>query len=386
MFMAECTVPKTIIINAANLHGGGGVQVAISFLDELARLEAHRSGLTVLASDEVAEGLSELGVDVSVFRSFEVVNSYGPWRGFSVLREKLKRADLAFTLFGPLYQIKKPNISIVGFAQPWIAYPDNEVYNKLSYFSAILNRIKFAVQKNVFKFSSDFIVVESENIRDQLISLGVVKPSDISVVSNCISGIYQRPDVWRSVKMPVTPGRIRLGIVTRDYLHKNLDIIPAVKACLEKDYGIDSAFFVTFKESEWIKKSDEFRNSVLNIGVIRPEQCPSFYQQIDAVFFPSLLECFSATPLEALASKKPLFASDRPFVSEYCGNIPMYFDPNSPADAARVIAEFVHKGISSERVESACQHVRSLPGARDRALAYLQIVERLMAGKPGSTP
>lgn len=382
--MAETTVLKNIIINAANLHVGGGVQVAISFLDELSRLEAHRSALNVLASDEVAQGLSEVGVDVSVFRSFEVVNAYGPWRGFNVLKEKLKHADLVFTLFGPLYQFKKPATSIVGFAQPWIAYPDNEVYNKLSYFNRILNRIKFAIQKNVFQFSSDCIVVESKNVRDQLVSMGVVKASDVSVVSNCISGIYQRPDVWRNVKMPVTPGKIRLGIVTRDYIHKNLDIIPAVKTYLERDYGIDAAFFVTLKESEWIKKSEYFRKSVFNIGPISPEQCPNFYQQIDAVFFPSLLECFSATPLEALALRKPLFASDRPFVSEYCHNFPMYFDPNSPADAARVIAEFVHQGINSERVESACQHVRSLPGARDRALAYLQIVERLMAGKPGS--
>lgn len=383
--MADSKLPKNIMINAGNLHAGGVVQVAISFLDELARIEWHRSALDVLASTEVAQGLAKLDVDVSVFRSFEIVDVYGAGRGYGLLREKLKNADIVFTLFGPLYQIKKPFINISGFAQAWIAYPNNEVYERLSKIDRFAYRIKYFLQKMAFWFSSDYIVVEADNIRDQLVAMGVVPEDKISVVYNCISGIYQRPDVWREVNVPVTTGRLRLGIVTRDYHHKNLAIIPSVRDVLESRYGIQSVFFVTLTENEWRKKSDEFKKAVINVGPLSPEQCPDFYRQIDAVFFPSLLESFSATPLEALASRKPLFASDRPFVSEICRDFPMYFDPNSPEDAARVIADFVEHGISSERVESACRHVHSLPGARDRALAYLQIVERLMAGQPGST-
>ena len=62
---------------------------------------------------------------------------------------------------------------------------------------------------------------------------------------------------------------------------------------------------------------------------------------MDAIIFPSLLECFSATPLEAMAMEKPFFASDREFIRDVCSDYALYFDPEDPISAANVINDYL---------------------------------------------
>ena len=54
-------------------------------------------------------------------------------------------------------------------------------------------------------------------------------------------------------------------------------------------------------------------------------QCPSYFKELDGIILPSLLECFSATPLEALIMGKPIFLSDRQFNKDVVGDFYFYF-------------------------------------------------------------
>lgn len=351
----------------------------MSFLQEAAISPTANLRLSVIASTTVAAGLARLGVDISDFDRFEILDTYA-WRGMSRLRKRLRGADAVFTIFGPLYLLPKPRLSIVGFAQAWIVYPDNDVYGRISHFARLKTKIHYFLKEQAFRLGTDFAFVEAEHARQGLLARRMFASDRIAVVPNCISDLYLLPEVWAGVAMPTGGAPFRLGIVSRDYLHKNLDTIPDVKAILRREYGLDVDFIVTFTESEWACKPASFRSAVLNAGALDVEQCPSFYDRLDGVFFPSLLECFSATPLEAMIMRKPLFASDRPFVRDFCEDFPWYFDPSSPADAARVIAGFLRSGDHTARLEAARDHILSLPGARQRANSYLAWVERLLAG------
>jgi glycosyltransferase involved in cell wall biosynthesis len=112
---------------------------------------------------------------------------------------------------------------------------------------------------------------------------------------------------------------------------------------------------------------------VVNIGALDVAQCPSFYLQLDGVLFPSLLECFSATPLEAMAMKRALFVADRPFNRDVCGDAAFYFDPLDPGSAANAIAAFINaREAGQAKVEMAYCHVMGLPGPDIRAQQYLE--------------
>jgi len=98
---------------------------------------------------------------------------------------------------------------------------------------------------------------------------------------------------------------------------------------------------------------------------------------MDAIIFPSLLECFSATPLEAMAMKKPLFASDRKFVRDVCGDFAWYFDPEDPSDAANLISTYINKQmkLNGEELNAAREHAIQFSNAHQRAINYLRIIQ-----------
>lgn len=366
-----------VVINATNLHVGGGVQVAVSVIDELSRFDAISSRVDILVSEKIDSELTQIGCVKSRYRSFQVYNSYGISCLWSGLRQQLKRYDVVLTIFGPLYQCRMPKISIVGFAQAWIIYPENEVQSALSIFQKIKARVKFKLQEAFFRRSSA-VVVELAHVRDMLIRRGIKSGEKVFLAHNCISRIYYEPEFWQPLKHKISRDRFNIGFLGRNYIHKNTGILPRVRRLLKEQYGLNVEFYVTFNEDEWANTNKEFRHSVQNLGSLRLAQCPSFYKEMDAVIFPSLLECFSVTPLEALALRKPLFASDRNFVRDICGDFALYFDPLKPESIAAVIAIYIQNqvGKDQERLAAAAEHVKNFSNARTRALQYAAILEQ----------
>ncbi len=128
-------------------------------------------------------------------------------------------------VFGPLYRLRTSIPCIVGFAQPWIIYPDNEIASAMSRLARWRTRLKFAVQSLFFR-KADLLLVELEHVRRRLDTLGIAAESRVSVVRNCLSAIYGDPARWQQAPQLAPTGGFRLGFVGRDYAHKNTRIFP----------------------------------------------------------------------------------------------------------------------------------------------------------------
>ena len=373
---------KRVLINASNLHVGGGVQVATSFILELSKLSVCASEVdwSFYVSSAVDRNLKASGLCLDRFRNYQVVDVHG----LGALNRKTSALfdgfDLVFTVFGPLYVRARLKSHLVGFAQPWIVYPQNEVFERLSFKQRLLFRVKFALQW-LFFMRGDRLIVELGHVKERLESVKGFDPGRIDVVANCVSAVYFDDSKWSSVPglEDVDPDVVRLGFVTRDYPHKNLDFLPDVGRELARISGRKYRFYVTLNEQEWASRSPHFKDFVRNVGPLTVAQCPTFYRAMDGVIFPSLLECFSATPLEALAMRRPLFASDRGFVRDVCAANAIYFDPLDAAAAAELIIDWFERRSKDEQaahVERGHRHLLSLPGSRERAQAYLEIIQK----------
>lgn len=362
------------MINASNLHVGGGVQVATSVIGELAHMAALPPGLVIWASDAVDNNLRKLGYDLSALPAYEVVNSHGLNLLRSPLARRMQAFDAVLTIFGPLYIWKLAGVNITGFAQSWIINPDNEVARASGWRQSLLNRLKFGLQAAFFK-RADQLVVELEHVRDGLLRRGIGAGSVIHVVRNSLSSLYLSPDHWQAVSVPVTGCDLKLGFVGSNYAHKNTRIFPQVIDALRRNHGINASIYVTFTDEEWAACDDAFRAVVTNVGPLFVTQCPTFYRSMDAVIFPSLLECFSATPLEAMAMERPLFASDRPFNRDVCQGHAHYFDPLSPTSAAAAIAwVFANGGPDQQTLRAARDHAIHFSSPKERAEKYLALL------------
>ncbi|HWK42610.1 MAG TPA: glycosyltransferase family 4 protein [Croceibacterium sp.] len=364
----------TYSIDCSNLHVGGGVQVACSFVNELQNSFDGDFSLSIIASAEVVRHLHRKSFDAPFAFPIQVVDTFG-WRPLSRgAREYTNKHTRVFTVFGPLYRWRTPFKSIVGFAQPWIIYPDNECYARLPLLRRLPTRLKFKVQSIFFK-RADELVVELEHVKEGLIRELGIAPERIHVVHNCLSSLYADETSWRPVSIPPSKGALRLGFVGRNYSHKNTAIFPDMIRALKNQHSIDARCYVTFTEAEWRACTPEFRKVCVNVGPLDVDQCPTFYRAMDGIVFPSLLECFSATPLEAMAMERPLFASDRLFNTEICGEHAWYFDPMAPETAADCIASaFGGSGPDHEALRRAREHAISFASPKERAQRYLEIL------------
>lgn len=370
-------IRKNILINTSNLHLGGGLQVGISFLYEVSKLNIKDIfSLHVIASNEVSEELARLNVDRDIFSSYDVVNTYGIKAIYSKVNRNIKNYDLVFTVFGPNYLRMKAKKEIVGFAQLWMLNFDNPISRKMPFLKRIMLRSKFDLQW-LFFLRSDHYIVELEHVKKGLIANKGINDEKISVVYNTVSSLYLDNQYWKSITIDKKQEELSLGIVTRDYPHKNLEILPSVAHALELKYNMKVHFYTTLNDLEWDTKDEYFKRYVSTVGSLSPDECPSFYEQIDGVIFPSLLECFSATPLEAMVMNKPLFASDRGFVRDVCGNHATYFNPLDADDIAENIASYFKSDLDrTEQLQQARDHALNFSSAKGRAVQYLEIIQQ----------
>jgi glycosyltransferase involved in cell wall biosynthesis len=366
---------KRVLINMSNIHGGGALQVAISFVSELFFINKRNWNVTVLISSEIASGVDGSALEISAW-NFEIFDTYGLKTLVSNLNKYQKQFDVVYTLFGPKYTLAKANVDIVGFAQLWILEFDNPISSSLSFLERSKLRLKFSLQKWFFQ-RADRLVVELEHVKRSLAEKHIFNSGHISVVHNTLSSLYLDSKLWQDVAVNHKKGEIAIGFVTRDYSHKNIKILPRVAKILNEQYRLPVRFYLSLNDSEWANYQQDFNGLGETVGSLNVYQCPRFYEQMDAVIFPSLLECFSATPLEALAMKKPLFASDRGFVRDVCKEYAIYFDPLDADNIARVIGRyFMGAQKSDDELEAARNHVFAFSNAKQRAQDYLNIIQQ----------
>jgi len=371
-----------VLINGSNLHVGGGVAVATSYIKSLSQKKNLEFDISLLVSTKIMKNLKDLDTDFSVFRSVKSIDYVGIKALWSGLSKELSGYDLVFTVFGPAYTLRKPTRHIVGFAQPSIIYPDSRAFLKIPVRQRKVERLRFKLQEFFFA-QADALVVELEHVKTGLQKIPAFRNKKIYVVNSAVDSVFSEPDRWLAIDTPMgSDRRIKLGLISRNYAHKNLDLLPYIKQTLKEKHAIEADLFVTFVPEEWDTCSDFFKENINNVGPLTLAQCPTFYASLDGVIFPSLLECFSAVPIESMLIGKPLFASDLPFIRDCCKTYANYFTPEDADSAAAVIADYYSRPLAEQEsfVSDAQRIVSSYPSAADRADSYLTLIRRELNG------
>ena len=357
---------KLNYINLSNISTGGAIQVAMSFVDHVVNSEINHN-FYFLFSNRLHKEIKQSHLAPFLNQlNYKVISKYSLFFYFTIIQPKK-----IFTLFGPLYSIKLLSRRdwISGFAQPWILYPKNKVYDELDTITFLRFRIIFWIQK-VFFFNSHTLIVEHKGIEAKLQKL--FKSKKIIVANNCLNQVFLNPTNWKSISIPDTK-KLKIGVIGRNYIHKNLKIIPEVHNFLEKNHSIKPQFFCTLTSTEMSRMSEDFNKKVVSLGELSINQCPDFYNNMDMIFFPSNLECFSATPLEALYMNKSIVCSNLPFNKNIIGKFGVYFEPNNAVSAAEKIAFTLEKQINVKSKE-AKKFVFSNFKSEDRFKIYINTI------------
>jgi glycosyltransferase involved in cell wall biosynthesis len=135
----------------------------------------------------------------------------------------------------------------------------------------------------------------------------------------------------------------------------------------------------TLRDGEWAALPPGARKWMFNHGESTAQQVLDIYRQVDAIFFPSLLETSSVTPLEANVLGIPLLASDRDFVRS-SADAALLFEPKDPGSVAAALIEFeADKDRFWRRARSTAVDYREQLSGSSRSEAYFDLVDGQLA-------
>lgn len=369
-----------ILINTSNLYVGGGLQVALSFLNELKQME-QKHEYHVFLSQAVDKQVNQNEFPAN-FKFYLIEKSPSSLKSrrsivsrLDALEEQIK-PDIVFSVFAPTYWRPKTT-HIVGFALGWLTNPKSEAYETLGMRQKIKRNLDSLYKKFYVKRDADFYIVETDDVREKMYRVLNIPKQDIFVVGNTYSEYFDREDAPTFELAEKRSNEFRLITIAHNYPHKNLLVIKEVLPYLKSE-KFHYKFFVTIDEKSYQEHFEGMNEQVINLGPVPSKYCPSLYQQCDALFLPTLLESFTASYPEAMKMQKPILTSDLSFAHSICGDAAVYFDPLDPKDIAeKIIRLSEDKVLQNELIDKGLERLESFETAKSRAQKYIDICENI---------
>jgi glycosyltransferase involved in cell wall biosynthesis len=371
---------QRVLVDASNLHVGGGVQVAASLIEELTAIVGEDSkgtiDLTVQCSSAVGAA-----VDGKAERPFALSVADSRFRSWTVPEG---RWDAALTIFGPAYRRRVAPLEIVGVAIPSIGYGVGRV--------GITARVRMESRmRNAAKLSylrrADIVIAETEHFARAL--KRHLPASPIKVIGNAPSRAF----LDQARQLPQAPargdssGQLRVAVVARDYPHKNLNFIGQLGQAIEAQSGRSPVFEVTLTQDEWRRKSQLFKKYAHNNGLVNTDGLIEVFGRCHISLLPSLQEVASVTPYESIAVGLPTFVSDRGFMRELMRDAVFYIDPLDPvASSTAILRTMADSDLLVRNRTAASSLLAEIPCARERAESYLMVILDALHSRKGTGP
>ncbi len=368
-----------LIINASGTRATGVTQVTVSFIRECIKHPENQYFVFISKTVESQLNQSEFTKNFSFYvfdyKPFFNLKGIKTWRKLIRL-EKDIRPDCVFTVFGPsVWQPNAPHL--MGYAYPYYIYPESPFFKIISN----KKRFIFALHKIFHKFylerNGKFYVCETEDVTSRLPNYLKCNPMNLYTVTNSCND-YFNDFIPRTVN--ILPKKkyneFRFITLSSFMTHKNLTILNEIIPILRKRLSsVDIRFILTVDPKLLNERlNPDILSQIHNLGRIPISDCPQVYYESDAMFLPSLMECFSASYAEAMKMRKPIATSNLPFATVVCGNSAIYFDPMNPEDIAQELIRLITEpDLQKKLVENGIKRLETFDTATSRAQKYLDI-------------
>ena len=368
-----------LVINTAHQRFGGAIQVALSFINECRHFPEHEYHVWV--GPGVAKSLQTQDFPTNFtfyyfdFGVITLTTIFKIQKALSQLEQHIK-PDVSIATSGPTYFYSKLP-QIVGFNLGLYIYPESPYVKELSLKARGKLTLKKALHYYFFKRDTTAYVVQTEDVNQRVRK--ALSTQQVVTVTNTHNGYFLENKKYDLPLPQKQQSLFRLVTLTSYYAHKNLELLPLVAQELES-LGITTVQFVlTLKPSDFEQHISP-HPFIVNIGPIQPEACPSLYRECDALFLPTLAECFSASYPEAMVMEKPIITTDLGFARSICGEAALYFEPKNAKEAALCIKKILDTPeLSQDLVKQGKEQLKKFDTATQRAQKYLELCTNVIS-------
>ena len=382
--MSKSNKPK-IALNMTTLNQGGVIQRAMSFIGNLdsalSEFDWH-----LLASKTINAQLkatqTTTTVPVSVFETSPSKNTASR----KLIAKSITEINpqMVYTFGGPSY-LKLAAPELTGITDGWMTHSDAEAYRSVP---RLRNRwgLKLASRYKLqwCKKASHFIV-QTETSKQGLAASGKINLNRIHVIPNALSPWYRNADYEITKQNHSQP--IKIFCFAAAYSHKRHDMLPDVCKHLERLGLNDFEILITLPDDNPITqsvmshaKSIGVAKRIRNLGPIPATDGVKIFQQCHICFMPTVLETFSATYLEAMATRTPIVTSNREFATEICGTGALYFESsNAQVAAAKIFEVVTQPEVGKNLVAEALKQLEVFPNVEQQMNIYRQTLSTLLS-------
>ncbi|AGQ04749.1 TPA: glycosyltransferase [Acinetobacter baumannii] len=333
-----------ILIDSSIVSKGGGVQVALSIIENIANDKDFE--VICVVNSEIDKQLS-LNAKNNI-KHYYVENIEPIYKKFiqgkriSLIEQKHK-PDFVFVVFGPAYWKPKAK-TVQGFALGKMLY---EKELGVDFKEKILNLIK----KKIFQWSQSYLLVETELVKAKLANYLGYSKEKIFVIGNSYSPNFKKNVLANEDRINKQKDIFQILVPGSYYPHKNLERIILSLIELRSSSHLKSKIKVLFtipeKSSDWsnllaLAKKHNVDDLITTVGFVQNSQFAELYLQSNAIICASLVESSTAVFPEAFLANRPLLVSERPFAKELCEDAAIYFEPLDEKSIANAILELVN--------------------------------------------
>lgn len=367
-----------IVINSAHQRFGGAVQVVLSFINECKKFPENEYHIWV--GPGVGNSLNkadfpsnfyfyEFDFGIIDFKTIQTIQ-----KKLSILEVEIKPAIIISTSGPSYFHSKAPQI--IGFNLPLYIYSESPFVKELSLKERLKLHLKKAIHFYYFKRDAVAYVVQTDDVNERV--RRALKTTNVHTVSNTYNNYFSSPKCFQKRLPERGINEIRLLTLTSYYSHKNLELIPLLAKEVEKRGIVNIRFVLTLKETDY-KKHLTPHPYIVNVGPVKPEECPSLYSECDVMFLPTLAECFSASYPEAMVMGKPIITTDLGFAKSICGDAALYFEAKNPMQAADCIEKLLNDlSVTNSLVTQGKVQLKKFDVASERARKYLEICKTVV--------
>jgi glycosyltransferase involved in cell wall biosynthesis len=330
-----------MLVLAHNLRAGGGISVGVNIIKKLQEVASQHQYLFIVPQLPEYETISYEDHEVIFFRHKNLVQR------FFYDQFKLKRFYQEFNphvVLG-LGNLGMPEIKAkqgVLVQNSWLLglkAKNRKVPLPQSEFISLAN---FLELKRCLPYTQ-IIFLQTETMKRRFMEALNFR-GKIKIIPNVVSEAFSDIDSSPPKVFSGFKNKFKLFQLGRYYTHKNFELSVDMFNKFRRELQ-DAVLFFTIDAKHHSNAEKLLRNinkahlenNIVNVGPLQQDELSKYYKNCDALFFPSLLESFSATYPEAMKFGLPILTSDLDFAHEICQDAALYFDPYSAESAKNAI-------------------------------------------------
>jgi glycosyltransferase involved in cell wall biosynthesis len=370
-----------IVINTAHQRFGGAIQVVLSFINECKNFTEHEYHVWIgegvrksLKTEDFPQNFYFYHFDFGVMtlkKTKRIHNSL-------LAQEKKTNPDVIISTSGPTYfHSKAPQI--IGFNLPLYIYPESPFVQKMFWKAKLKLSLKLKAHFYYFKRDATAFVTQTNDVNQRVRK--ALNTNKVYTVTNTASNYFKDWEIFPNKLPRKETGTFRFICISSYYKHKNLELIPEVLMKLKQKRMNNIEFVMTLKPNDF-KTYIGQHPQIHNVGPIPPEECPSLYNECDALFLPTLAECFSASYPEAMIMEKPIITTNLGFAKSICGEAAIYYQSKNAKSAADQIEKLIQdQNLQKQLIENGKEQLKTFDSPQDRARKYLEICKQFSKHK-----